>query len=343
MPGIDLDGLRRDALARIDGVGNLEELDRLRVELFGRKGTLTLELRGLKDLPPEEKPAAGAGLNKLKGELEALVEERKSALLAASDAEIAEGVDLTLPGLPLVQPGGLHPLPAIVEEICGIFQGMGFSRADGPEVELDYYNFTALNFPDDHPARDIQDTFYIDDKMLLRTQTSPVQVRVMERSEPPLAVVVPGRVYRNEAVDASHAAEFYQIEGLYVDKDVSLSDLRATVQQFIRTLYGEGTEIRFRPHFFPFTEPSVEVDMRCFGCGGSGCNICGKTGWIEIMGAGMVHPNVFASAGYDPDAYTGFAFGLGIDRIAMLRYGIDDIRLLYENDLRFLQQFRGVS
>lgn len=343
MPGIDLDGLRRDGTARIEGAGTLEELERQRVELFGRKGVLTLELRSLKDLPPEEKPAAGAGLNSLKGELESLMDGRRSALLAEDDARGAGGADLSLPGLPLVKSGGLHPLPAIVEEICGIFHGMGFSRADGPEVELDYYNFTALNFPDDHPARDIQDTFYIDEKMLLRTQTSPVQVRVMERSTPPLAVVVPGRVYRNEAVDASHAAEFYQVEGLYVDKSVSLADLRATVQQFIRTLYGEGTEIRFRPHFFPFTEPSVEVDMRCFGCGGGGCHICGKTGWIEIMGAGMVHPNVFAAAGYDPDAYTGFAFGLGIDRIAMLRYGIDDIRLLYENDLRFLQQFRGVS
>jgi phenylalanyl-tRNA synthetase alpha chain len=219
---------------------------------------------------------------------------------------------------------------------------MGFSREDGPDVELDYYNFTALNFPDDHPARDIQDTFYIDDKRLLRTQTSPVQVRLMERQKPPLAVVVPGRVYRNEAVDATHSSEFFQIEGLYVDRNVSLVDLKTTVQEFISQLYGPNTDIRFRPHFFPFTEPSVEVDMQCFGCGGDGCTLCGRTGWIEIMGAGMVHPNVFKAVGYDPDEYTGFAFGLGIDRIAMLRYGIDDIRLLYENDLRFLQQFRGV-
>ncbi len=342
MPGIDLDRLNADGRERIAAAATLEELERVRVELFGRKGLLTLQLRGLKDLPPEEKPAAGAGLNRLKGELEAVLDERKAGLQAASDAAGVEGVDLTLPGVPLAPTGGLHPLPAIVEEICGIFEGLGFSRASGPDVELDYYNFTALNFPDDHPARDIQDTFYIDDKRLLRTQTSPVQVRVMERTSPPLAVVIPGRVYRNEAVDASHAAEFFQIEGLYVDRDVSLADLRATVERFIGTLYGSDTEIRFRPHYFPFTEPSVEVDMQCFGCGGDGCGICGKTGWIEIMGAGMVHPNVFAAAGYDPDEYTGFAFGLGIDRIAMLRYGIDDIRLLYENDLRFLQQFRGV-
>ncbi|HPF34993.1 MAG TPA: phenylalanine--tRNA ligase subunit alpha [Candidatus Krumholzibacteria bacterium] len=342
MPGIDLDGLRREGLAHIEQAGNLEELARARAELLGRKGRLTTELRGLKDVSAEERPALGAGLNTLREELEAAFEARKDQLTAAADAAVIAGADLTLPAVAPVRPGGLHPLPSIIEEICDIFRGLGFSRADGPDVELDYYNFTALNFPDDHPARDIQDTFYIDGKRLLRTQTSPVQVRVMERHAPPLAVVIPGRVYRNEAVDASHAAEFFQIEGLYVDKDVSLVDLRATVREFIDRLYGAGTEIRFRPHFFPFTEPSVEVDMGCFVCKGEGCNVCGRTGWIEIMGAGMVHPNVFKAAGYDPDAYTGFAFGLGIDRIAMLRYGIDDIRLLYENDLRFLQQFRGV-
>lgn len=342
MPGIDLDGLRREGLTRIDQAGDLEELARARVELLGRKGRLTTELRGLKDVPAEERPALGAGLNQLRQELEAAFDARKDALTAAQDAAVAPGADLSLPAVAPVRPGGLHPLPSIIEEICDIFRGLGFSRADGPDVELDYYNFTALNFPDDHPARDIQDTFYIDDKRLLRTQTSPVQVRIMERSTPPLAVVIPGRVYRNEAVDASHAAEFFQIEGLYVDRNVSLVDLRATVREFIDRLYGAGTEIRFRPHFFPFTEPSVEVDMGCFVCKGEGCTVCGRTGWIEIMGAGMVHPNVFRAAGYDPDAYTGFAFGLGIDRIAMLRYGIDDIRLLYENDLRFLQQFRGV-
>jgi len=342
MPGIDLDGLRREGLAHIEQAGNLEELARARAELLGRKGRLTTELRGLKDVSAEERPALGAGLNTLREELEAAFEARKDQLTAAADAAVIAGADLTLPAVAPVRPGGLHPLPSIIEEICDIFRGLGFSRADGPDVELDYYNFTALNFPDDHPARDIQDTFYIDGKRLLRTQTSPVQARVMERHAPPLAVVIPGRVYRNEAVDASHAAEFFQIEGLYVDKDVSLVDLRATVREFIDRLYGAGTEIRFRPHFFPFTEPSVEVDMGCFVCKGEGCNVCGRTGWIEIMGAGMVHPNVFKAAGYDPDAYTGFAFGLGIDRIAMLRYGIDDIRLLYENDLRFLQQFRGV-
>ncbi len=210
-------------------------------------------------------------------------------------------------------------------------------------MELDHYNFTALNFPDDHPARDIQDTFYIDEKVLLRTQTSPVQVRYMERHQPPLACVFPGRVYRNENADASHSSEFYQIEGLVVDKAVGMADLKATVDTFVRNFFGADEPTRFRPHYFPFTEPSVEVDMQCVACRGAGCGVCGQTGWLEIMGAGMVHPNVFRAAGYPDDAYTGFAFGMGIDRIAMLKYGIGDIRLLYENDLRFLQQFRGVQ
>ncbi len=335
--------LRADGHALIEGISSVAEAEKAKVALFGRKGALTLQLRGLKDLPAEQRPAAGAALNALRQELEGLLDTSLAALVAEADAGADVGVDLSLPGLPPAPAGSRHPLSTIIEEICDIFHGMGFTVAEGPDVELDWYNFTALNFPDDHPARDIQDTFYINEKMLLRTQTSPVQVRTMEQREPPLAVVVPGRVYRNEAVDASHAAEFFQIEGLYVDENVSLADLKTTVTQFIRTLYGPATTIRFRPHYFPFTEPSVEVDMRCFACGGDGCNVCGKTGWIEIMGAGMVHPNVFVAAGYDRDAYTGFAFGLGIDRIAMLRYGINDIRLLYENDLRFLHQFRGVS
>ncbi|MBU0743319.1 phenylalanine--tRNA ligase subunit alpha [bacterium] len=338
-----LERLRAEGLALIEGVSAVPEAEKAKVALFGRKGTLTLQLRRLKDLPAERRPAAGAALNALKQELKGLLAARQAALVVQSDAGARADVDLSLPGLPSAAAGSCHPLPAIIKEICDIFHGMGFTVAEGPDVELDWYNFTALNFPTDHPARDSQDTFYINEKLLLRTQTSPVQVRTMEQREPPLAVVVPGRVYRNEAVDASHAAEFFQIEGLYVDENVSLADLKTSVTQFIRTLYGPDTTIRFRPHYFPFTEPSVEVDMRCFACGGDGCNVCGRTGWIEIMGAGMVHPNVFTASGYDRDAYTGFAFGLGIDRIAMLRYGIDDIRLLYENDLRFLHQFRGVS
>ncbi len=334
---------RETALAAIAGASSLPELDAVRVRLLGRKGELTARLRALGELPPEERPAAGAALNRLRRDLETALADRRAELQDAADAVAAAGVDLTLPGRPPAALGGRHPLTAIIAEICEIFRGLGYRVAEGPDVELDYYNFKALNFPDDHPARDIQDTFYIDDVMLLRTQTSPVQVRVMEQEQPPLAVIVPGRVYRNEAVDASHAAEFYQVEGLYVDRDVSLADLRATVVAFLQQLFGRDVTIRFRPHYFPFTEPSVEVDMSCFACGGKGCNVCGRTGWIEIMGAGMVHPNVFAAAGYPADAYTGFAFGLGIDRIAMLRHGIDDIRLFYENDWRFLQQFRGLA
>ena len=231
----------------------------------------------------------------------------------------------------------------MLENICDIFHGMGFSRDEGPEVELDYYNFTALNFPDDHPARDIQDTFYFNEKVLLRTQTSPVQVRMMERRDPPLACIFPGRVYRNENADASHSSEFFQVEGLVVDRAVSMADLKDTVDTFVKNFFGASAPTRFRPHYFPFTEPSVEVDMQCILCGGKGCGVCKQSGWLEIMGAGMVHPNVFKAAGYPDDRYTGFAFGMGIDRIAMLKYGITDIRLLYENDLRFLNQFRGVQ
>jgi phenylalanyl-tRNA synthetase alpha chain len=338
----NLEQLRAQSIELIAGVADEAAAEEVRVQIFGRKGLLTLQLRGLKDLPAEEKPAAGAALNKLRVELESLLARKTDDL---SSARMNQGLDLDLsiPGRLPVQPGGIHPLTVVVDEICDIFYGMGFTLAEGPDVELDYYNFTALNFPDNHPARDSQDTFYINPDILLRTQTSPVQVRVMEKSEPPLAIIAPGRVYRNEAVDASHSAEFFQIEGLYVDTDVSLSDLKTTVQEFLSRLFHADVEIRFRPHFFPFTEPSVEVDMRCFVCQGKGCSVCGRTGWIEIMGAGMVHPNVFRNAGYDPDTYTGFAFGLGIDRITMLRYGIDDIRLLYENDLRFLKQFRGIN
>jgi phenylalanyl-tRNA synthetase alpha chain len=335
-----IDRLRHQGLERIAAASAPDELEAVRVELLGRKGELTLLLRGLKDASPDERPALGAALNRLKTELTDAFGAREAAL--ADGAESHGDVDLTLPGRAPVGLGTTHPLLTVVEEICDIFYGLGYDRDDGPEVELDYYNFTALNFPDDHPARDIQDTFFISEDVLLRTQTSPVQVRVMERMTPPLAYVFPGRVYRNENADASHSSEFYQIEGLRVDRDVSLVDLRETVAAFVTSFFGGEREMRFRPHFFPFTEPSVEVDMACVGCAGKGCGICGQTGWLEIMGAGMVHPNVFAAAGYPADEYTGFAFGMGIDRIAMLKYGIDDIRLLYENDLRFLNQFRGV-
>jgi phenylalanyl-tRNA synthetase alpha chain len=335
-----IDRLRRDGLARIAAAGTAAELEAVRVALLGRRGELTLRLRGLKELPDAERPAAGDALNRVKDEFTAALAGRQEG---QGGKAVPAGGDLTLPGRPLSPLGSLHPLPTVLEEICDIFYGLGFSREAGPDVELDYYNFTALNFPDDHPSRDSQDTFYIDDRTCLRTQTSPAQVRIMERRQPPLAVVVPGRVYRNEAADASHASEFYQIEGFCVDRAVSLADLKTTVHQFVHAFFGPGREIRFRPHFFPFTEPSVEVDMACAACGGAGCSVCGRTGWLEIMGAGMIHPHVFAAAGYPADAYTGYAFGMGIDRIAMLRHGIPDIRLLYENDLRFLAQFRGAT
>ncbi len=337
-----IDRLRSEGLERIKAAGNESDVEAIRVTLLGRKGEITTLLRGLKDVDPADRPAMGAELNLLKVDLTALLDSRLGELGGGGSTAAMVG-DLTLPGVPPTPGGTNHPLLSVMESICDIFYGMGFTRDDGPEVELDYYNFTALNFPDDHPARDIQDTFYIDPKICLRTQTSPVQVRTMERNDPPLACIFPGRVYRNENADASHSSEFFQIEGLVVDKAVSMADLKDTVDTFVRNFFGAREPTRFRPHYFPFTEPSVEVDMQCVSCRGKGCGVCGQTGWLEVMGAGMVHPNVFKAAGYPDDVYTGFAFGMGIDRIAMLKYGIGDIRLLYENDLRFLKQFRGVS
>jgi phenylalanyl-tRNA synthetase alpha chain len=280
-------------------------------------------------MPAEERPAAGERLNLAKQSIQELIGARREELQADSDRGGVD-VDLSRPGRPAPR-GSLHPVPEVVEEICEIFAGMGFSRAQGPEVELDALNFGALNFPADHPSRDLQDTFYVSPEVVLRTQTSPVQIRYMREHQPPLAIVAPGRVYRQEQPDASHAAEFYQIEGLLVDHDVSLIDLKATVHEFVRAFFGAQRQLRFRPHFFPFTEPSVEVDLWWESERG------GK--WLEIMGAGMVHPHVFENCGYEDDRWTGFAFGMGIDRIALVRHGIPDIRLLLENDLRFLEQF----
>lgn len=320
-----------DALARVEAAGTVDALEEERVRSLGRKGTLTGLLRQLGQMSAEERPAAGQALNRAKQSVQAAIDRRREQLEGQA-AETPLDADLTLPGFG-VGAGTRHVLPDVIEEICDIFHGMGYSRASGPDVELDALNFTALNFPDDHPSRDLQDTFYLNDDVVLRTQTSPVQIRYMREHAPPIAVVAPGRVYRQEQPDASHAAEFYQIEGLFVDRDVSLVDLKATVLAFVHAFYGEGAKLRFRPHFFPFTEPSVEVDLWWEGEG--------RSGWLEIMGAGMVHPHVFANCGYDPDEVTGFAFGMGIDRIAMVRHRIPDIRLLLENDLRFLRQFRG--
>jgi phenylalanyl-tRNA synthetase alpha chain len=317
---------------------DLDALEKERVRFLGRKGEVTGLLRLIGELAPEERPRFGELVNELKARIEDLFEKRKTALSAETVEEDYVAGDPTLPGRRNLR-GGRHVLHAVLGEIKEIFFGMGYSLAEGPDVELDYYNFEALNFPPDHPSRDLQDTFYINQDILLRTQTSPVQVRYMEKHKPPLRIIVPGRVYRNESPDPSHASEFLQMEGLCVGRAVSLGDLKNDVSYFIRSFFGSAAKVRFRPHFFPFTEPSAEADMSCFACSGSGCALCGKTGWIEIMGAGMVHPHVFRYAGYDPDAYTGFAFGMGIDRIAMLKYGVDDIRRFLANDLRFLRQF----
>lgn len=339
--GIDrktLDELEKSAVEKIKAASGMEALEEARILFLGRKGKLTLALRSIGQLPKEERPVIGGLINDIKERLTSLYEERIADISGGGlDKEPFPG-DPTLPGRE-DSAGGLHVLHRVTRDIKEIFYRMGYSLAEGPDVELDYYNFEALNFPADHPSRDTQDTFYVNRDILMRTQTSPVQVRYMEKHDPPLRIISPGRVYRNETPDPSHAAEFHQMEGLYVDRNVSLADLRNDVTFFIHSFFGKDTKVRFRPHFFPFTEPSAEVDMTCFSCKGSGCQICQKTGWIEIMGAGMVHPNVFKYAGYEPDSVTGFAFGMGIDRIAMLKYGIDDIRRFLANDLRFLRNF----
>lgn len=324
-----IDALVQDARQKVAGCADLVALDELRVHYLGRKGQLTQLLRGLGQMSEAQRPAAGQALNVAKLSIAAVIEERQAALQAEVDAQPLR-TDVTRPARG-VGGGSLHPVLEVIEEICDIFHGLGFTRTTGPEVELDALNFTALNFPHDHPARDLQDTFYVNDEVLLRTQTSPVQIRTMRQAKPPLAVVVPGRVYRQEQPDASHAAEFHQIEGLLVDHDVSLADLKATIHHFVRSFFGEERTLRFRPHYFPFTEPSVEVDMWWQNERG------GR--WLEIMGAGMVHPNVFRNCEVDPEIWTGFAFGMGVERIVMVRHGIDDIRLLLDNDLRLLRQF----
>jgi phenylalanyl-tRNA synthetase alpha chain len=316
------------------------ELEEIRVRFLGRQGALTQLLRSLGTLPAVERPLVGAAANEAKRELEALLEAR---LVEARETERARArrqqrPDLTLPGRrpPL---GTLHPLTRVHDEIVAIFAGLGFSVAEGPEIESDYYNFEALNIPSDHPARDMQDTFYLPGGLLLRTHTSPVQIRTMLAQQPPVRIVVPGRVHRRDIPDASHSPVFHQVEGLAVDRNVTMADLKGTLELFAREMFGPRSRIRFRPSFFPFTEPSAEVDVLCFLCGGAGCRVCKQSGWLEILGSGMVHPQVLKNVGYDPEDFTGWAFGMGIERIAMLKYGVDDIRLFLENDLRFLQQF----
>ncbi len=335
-----LTAIRTKAAAALGGAQTLAELEELRIQYLGKKGELTAVMKGMGKLSPEERPVAGQLANEARGEIEAALETKKAELeKQAADAKIqSETIDVTMPGRRRTR-GKKHPLTTVLDDLKDIFIGMGFTIAEGPDVELDYYNFEALNIPKDHPARDTQDTFYIDENVVLRSQTSPVQVRTMEQQKPPIRVIAPGRVYRSDAVDATHSPVFHQIEGLVVDKGITMADLKGTLEVFVKKLYGDDTRLRFRPHHFPFTEPSAEVDISCFNCGGKGCRICKGEGWIEILGCGMVHPRVLRNCGIDPEEYSGFAFGIGLERITMFRYGIDDLRLYFENDVRFLEQF----
>lgn len=336
---VELDNLRRSAESELASARDREELTAIRTKYLGRKGLLTSILRELGKVPPEERPAIGKLSNEIKEGLSAKLDERIRAidLEARSSALISERIDVTLPGRK-VKPGRLHPITQISDEISRIFMGLGFSVVEGPEVEYDFYNFEALNIPKDHPARDMQDTFYVNDNIVLRTHTSPVQVRIMEKQRPPVRVICPGKVYRCDS-DTSHSPMFHQIEGLLVDKGITFGDLKGVLTSFARQVFGRNAILRFRPSFFPFTEPSAEVDIRCVMCEGSGCRVCGQSGWLEILGSGMVDPEVFKVVGYDPEEVSGFAFGMGLERIAMLKFGISDIRLFFENDIRFLDQF----
>ncbi len=338
--------LREEARVAVQRAGDLAQLEEARVAFLGRRGRVTALLQGIKDLPAEERRNAGMQLNRLKAWLERALGEREEELRRREfDVELrGEKVDVTLPGRHVAL-GTRHLISRIIEEIEDIFTGMGYRVAEGPEVELDYYNFEALNTPQWHPSKSLQDTFYVDaseagrEDVLLRTHTSPVQIRVMEATAPPLYVIAPGKAYRHDVPDATHSPMFHQVEGLAVDEGLTLGDLKGTLEYFARRMFGEERAVRFRPHFFPFTEPSAEVDVSCIICGGGGCRVCKGTGWLEILGAGMVDPNVFAHVGYDAERFSGFAFGMGVERIAMLKYGIPDIRYLFDNDMRLLAQF----
>ena len=328
------------SISEIKNCSSKKELEELKVKYLGKKGELTLVLRGMGKLSKEERPVIGSLVNKVRDELNILFENKEKEL---NKKELqkrleTENIDVTEPSKKIVL-GSLHPITQIIKEVEEIFLGMGYEIADGPEVEKAIYNFDKLNTPPDHPARDIQDTFYVNDDIVLRSQTSPVQARVMEEKKPPIKIICPGAVYRSDSVDATHSPVFHQIEGLVVDKNISMTDLKGTLEMFAKKCLGENTKIRFRPHHFPFTEPSAEADVSCFVCGGKGCKVCKGEGWIELLGCGMVHPNVFKNCGIDPDVYSGFAFGFGVERIAMAKYGIEDMRLLFENDVRFLKQF----
>lgn len=335
-----LNSIKLQAEKELSTVATISELENLRVKYLGKKGELTLVLRGMGALSPEERPVVGQLANEIRAGIESKMDSVRLELQKKErDSKlVSEFIDVTMPGKRKAL-GRRHPLSIVLDEIKEVFIGMGYEIAEGPEVELDYYNFEALNIPKEHPSRDVQDSFYINENIVLRTQTSPVQIRVMENRKPPIKIICPGRVYRSDAVDATHSPVFHQVEGLVVDKGITMGDLVGTLKLFAKSLFGEKTDIRLRPHHFPFTEPSAEVDVSCWTCGGSGCRVCKNEGWIEILGAGMVHPKVLEVCGIDPEVYSGFAFGLGVERTTMARFNIDDLRLLYENDIRFLRQF----
>ncbi len=335
-----LEQIRTNATSKIEQAQDAKSLDEVRVKYLGKKGELTAVLRGMGALSPEERPIIGSLVNQIRDELESKIKqgEEHFANLEIEKKLQEENIDVTMPSKK-VELGSIHPITQIINDVKEIFIGMGYEIADGPEIELATYNFDKLNTPVDHPARDIQDTFYITEDIVLRSQTSPVQARVMENTKPPIKVICPGAVYRSDSVDATHSPVFHQIEGLVIDKNISMADLKGTLEMFTKKCLGEKTQIRFRPHHFPFTEPSAEADVSCFVCGGKGCRVCKGEGWIELLGCGMVHPNVLRNCGINPEEYSGFAFGFGVERIAMAKFGIDDMRLLYENDVRFLKQF----
>lgn len=335
-----LQNIKEEAFKQIQESDALDKLNEVRVAFLGKKGELTSVLKGMKDVAAEERPVIGQMVNDTRTAIEAFLDERKTKMeRAALEARLKnEKIDVTLPAKKN-NVGHRHPNTIALEEVERIFVGMGYEVVEGPEIEYDYYNFEALNIPENHPAKDEQDTFYINRDIVLRTQTSPVQVREMEKGKLPIRMIAPGRVFRSDEVDATHSPSFHQIEGLVIDKNITFSDLKGTLAEFARQLFGEDTKVKFRPHHFPFTEPSAEVDVSCFKCGGKGCRFCKGEGWIEILGCGMVHPNVLKMSGIDPEEYSGFAFGAGLERIALLKYEIDDMRLLYENDYRFLKQF----
>jgi phenylalanyl-tRNA synthetase alpha chain len=332
----ELERIQQEARLAMAQATHSEDIESLSVRYLGRKGILTQFLRRIPNLPSAQRPTVGKRANELKKSLETALKEAKTELVRAA-ARTDDYIDVSLPGRP-AQWGHLHPIAQINQQICEIFSNLGFEIAEGPEVETDYYNFEALNFPKDHPARDMQDTFFVSDLIVLRTHTSPLQIRVMEKQSPPVRIIAPGKVYRCDS-DITHTPMFHQVEGLFVDENVSFGDLKGTLTAFVHQMFDKDTGLRFRPSFFPFTEPSAEVDILCVMCRGAGCRVCSHSGWLEILGSGMVHPAVFEKVGYDTRRYTGFAFGMGVERIAMLKYGIDDIRKFFENDLRFLRQF----